>query len=165
MSLAIEGAMKTLARDAAIILLLTLLLGAGANLVRPHRLAWWGQGQQPPMVNIDFQLIDVMSAETLRESLPGVVFVDTRPDGWAETGRVPGAWHLDYTNLLEQLTPERLEALRQADGVVLYGRADDGDIEQLLAQELRNRGIPPPYVMVGGFPAWEAAGFEVEVGS
>lgn len=157
--------MKTLARDAALILILTLVLGAGANLLRPQRLAWWGQGQQPPLVNIDFQLIDVMSAETLRESLPGVIFVDTRGDAWAETGRVPGAWHLDYTNLLAELTQERLEALSHADAVVLYGSADEGDIEQLLAQELRNRGVPPPYVLVGGFPAWEAAGFEVEVGS
>ena len=99
----------------------------------------------------------------LRSSLPSVVVVDTRPPEEGATGRIPGAWHLDYTELASFLTADRLTALKQADAVILYGRADEGDIEQLLAQELHRRGVPPPYVMVGGFPAWEAAGFAVEV--
>ncbi|MGV8042016.1 MAG: rhodanese-like domain-containing protein [Thermoanaerobaculaceae bacterium] len=155
--------MMKLARDAALLLALTLLLGAVANQVRPHRLAWWGEGQQPPMVNVDFLLLDVGTAETLRSSLPGVVVVDTRPAAAAATGRIPGAWHVEYTELDSFLTADRLDALRQAGAVILYGLADEGDIEQLMAQELHRRGVQPPYVMVGGFPAWEAAGFEVEV--
>lgn len=155
--------MKTLVRDAALLLALTLVLGAVANHVRPHRLAWWGKGQQPPMVDVDFRLLDVGTAEVLRSSLPNVVVVDTRPPEAAASGRIPGAWHIEYTELDSFLTAERLAALAQADAVILYGLADEGDIEQLMAQELHHRGVPPPYVLVGGFPAWEAAGFEVEV--
>lgn len=155
--------MKRLVRDAALLLLLALLLGAVANQLRPQRLAWWGQGQQPPMVNVDFHLVDVGTADVLRSSLPNVVLVDTRPPAAAAAGRIPGAWHIEYTELDTALTAERLAALKRADAVILYGLADEGDIEQLMAQELHRRGVPPPYVLVGGFPAWEAAGLEVEV--
>lgn len=154
--------MRELIRDAALLLGLALIIGAGANQLRPHRLAWWGEGQQPPMADVDYRLLDVGSVDALRTSLPKVVIVDTRQPDAVAAGRVPGAWHLDYTELAAQLTPERLLALKQADAVVLYGLADEGDIEQLLAQELHRRGLQPPYVMVGGFPAWQAAGLEVE---
>lgn len=155
--------MRPLARDAALLLGLTLLLGASANQVRPHRLAWWGEGQQPPMANVDFQLLDVGTAETLRTSLPNVVIIDTRPRDGTAAGRIPGARNIEYTELSSALTADLLTSLREADAVILYGHADEGDIEQLMAQELHWRGVQPPYVMVGGFPAWEAAGFEVEV--
>ena len=51
--------MSKLARDVALLLALTLLFGATANQLRRHRLAWWGEGQQPPMVNVDFRLLDI----------------------------------------------------------------------------------------------------------
>jgi rhodanese-related sulfurtransferase len=154
--------MRNLARDAAILVAVTLVLGVVANLTRAQRVAWWGQGTQPPQVDVDFRFLDVGSADALRTSLPRVVFVDTRPAEVATGGRVPGAWNVAYTNLAVDLTNERLAGLRQADAVVLYGSGDEGDIEQLLAQELRRRGVRTSYVLVGGFPAWEAAGLPSE---
>lgn len=154
--------MRTLVRDAAILVVATLVLGAVANVTRTQRLAWWGQGSQPPQVDVDFRFLDVGSADALRTSLPRVLFLDTRPAEATASGRVPGAWSISYTNLAAGLTAERLAALGQADAVVLYGSGDEGDIEQLLAQELRRRGVRPPYVLVGGFPAWEAAGLPSE---
>jgi len=115
------------------------------------------------MVNVDFRLLDVGTAETLWSSLPRVVVLDTRPAEDGAAGRIPGAWHVEYTDLASFLTAERLAELQQADAVIIYGRDDEGDLEQLMAQELHRRGVQPPFVMVGGFPAWEAAGFEVEV--
>lgn len=154
--------MRTLARDAAILVVVTLVLGVVANLTRAQRLAWWGQGAQPPQAGADFSFLDVGSADALRTSLPRVVFLDTRPAESAAGGRVPGAWRVAYTNLEADLTTELMAALRQADAVVLYGSNDEGDIEQLLGQELHRRGLQPPYVLVGGFPAWEAAGLPSE---
>lgn len=154
--------MRTLIRDAAILAALTLVMGATANLIRSQRLAWWGQGSQPPQAEVDFRFLDVGSADALRTSLPRVHFLDTRPAEVMASGRVPGAWGISYTSLAVDLTAERLAALGQADAVVLYGSGDEGDIEQLLAQELHRRGLRPPYVLVGGFPAWVAAGLPLE---
>lgn len=153
-----------LLRDAALILGLTLGLGAGANLIPARHLAWWGKGQQPPEINVDFRLTDAFTADTLRTSLPHVVVLDTRqPDQFA-AGHVSGARRLSYTNLRAELTPEILAELRQADAVILYGEEDEGDIEQLLAQELRHLGVQTSYVIVGGFPAWQQGGLPVEGG-
>lgn len=145
-----------------ILVVVTLVLGVVANLTRAQRLAWWGQGSQPPQVEVDFRFLDVGSADALRTSLPRVLFLDTRPAEVTVGGRVPGAWSVSYTNLEADLAAERLTALQQADAVVLYGSGDEGDIEQLLGQELHRRGLRPPYILVGGFPAWEAAGLPSE---
>lgn len=141
---------------------ITLVLGVVANVTRVQRLAWWGQGNQPPQVDVDFRFLDVASADALRTSLPRVVFLDTRPSVVSTVSRVPGAATVAYTDLAAALTADRLAELRQADAIVLYGSGGEGDIEQLLGQELHRRGLRPPYVLVGGFPAWEAAGLPTE---
>jgi rhodanese-related sulfurtransferase len=155
---------RKLLRDALLILGLTLLLGTGANLVPSRHLAWWGQGQKPPEINVDFRFVDAFTADTLRTSLPHVVILDTRePDRFA-AGHIPGARRISYGDLGKQLTPALLEELRRADSVLLCGDEDEGDVEQLLAQELRRRGVQTSNVVVGGFPAWQQGGLPVEGG-
>lgn len=153
---------RELLRDAALYLAMTLILGALANLPSDRHLAWWGQGKQPPTEGVDFAFIDPVSAETLRLSLPGVVFLDTRGVADIETAHVPGAVAFDYTAINESLEVGLEQRLRTADAVVIYGSSSETDIEQLTAQELRLRGLAPPYVMTGGFGAWEASGLPVE---
>ncbi len=154
--------MRRLCRDVALFLVATLALGPAANLVPGRRLAWWGQGHQPPSEGTDFALLDVGSAGVLLSSLPRVAFLDTRSAGQFAAAHVPGAERVSYTDLSAQLTPQRLAELRSADAVVVYGASEETDVEQLLAQELRRRGLPPPYVLAGGFGAWEGAGLPVE---
>jgi len=149
-------------RDALLYLLAALVLGAAANLVPGRHLAWWGQGMQPPTEGVDFTFIDPLTAETLRLSLPGVVFLDTRSAAEIGLASVPGAVPFDYTDIDASVGADLEARLRAADAVVLYGSASETDIEQLAAQELRLRGLAPPYVMTGGFPAWEASGLPVE---
>jgi len=69
---------RALTRDALLILLVVLAAGTLANFIPSRHLAWWGKGQEPPQVDVDFRLIDPGSAEVMRTSLPGVVFLDTR---------------------------------------------------------------------------------------
>lgn len=148
-------------RDAALYLAATLVLGAAANLVPARHLAWWGQGQQPPREGVDFNLIDPTTADTLRTSLPHVVFLDTRTAVEYDGDHIPGAVRVSFTDLGRTLTPELERRLASADAVILYGASPETDIEQLTAQALRLRGVNPPYVMAGGFPAWQASGLEV----
>lgn len=151
-----------LLRDMVLLLAATLVLGTVSNFIPSRRLAWWGAGQQPPQVGVDFQWMDVLSAEEIRQSLPGAVFIDARGLGAYGASRIPGALHLSYTELGTAL-PADLEArLRGADLILLYGDTADADIEQLMSQQLRRLGLAPPYILLGGLPAWRAAGLPVE---
>jgi len=156
--------MRNLVRDAAVILAAVLLLGTASNLMPARHLAWWGKGNEPPAAGQDYQLVDPGSADSIRTTLPKVVFLDTRSATEFEGGHVPGAQPISYTDLRSQLTPARLAVLRAADAVVAYGASEETDVEQLLAQELHGRGLAPPYVLLGGYPAWEGAGLPIERG-
>ncbi len=156
--------MRAVIRDAAVMLAAVLALGTAANLLPGRHLAWWGVGHEPPAAGKDYQLVDAGSADALRASLPRVVFLDTRSAAEFAAGHVPGAEPVAYTDLDRQLTRERLDRLRSADAVVVYGASEETDVEQLLAQELRRRGVPPPYVLAGGFQAWAGAALPLETG-
>lgn len=159
--------MRRVLLEAALILAAVAVVGTVANLLPARRIAWWGQGQEPPRAGQDFQLLDVDSAHVMWESLPAVLFVDTRTPAEFQAGHLPGAVRLELTSLHEMLTPELREKLSQAQAVILYGSSAEADIEQLLAQALRRElpSLPVPYVLTGGFPLWQAAGFPVEEGS
>ena len=156
--------MRALLRDAALMLAAVLVMGTAANLVPGRRLAWWGKGHEPPAAGVDFQLIDAGSADSIRTSLPRVVFLDTRSEAEFAAGHVPGAQGVSYTDLQNQLPVDRLAQLRAADAVIIYGAGEETDIEQLLAQELHRRGLPPPDVLMGGVTAWGSAGLPLERG-
>ncbi|MEW6338911.1 MAG: rhodanese-like domain-containing protein [Acidobacteriota bacterium] len=149
-------------RDAALFVAATLVLGTAFNLAPGRHVEWWGHGIEPPAAGVDFQLIDPASADAMRLSLPTVVFIDTRPEPEVRAARVPGAVSLPLPEVDRLLTPELTHRLRNADAVVIYGAAEETDVEQLLAQQLRLRGMAPPWVLAGGFPAWEASGLEAD---
>jgi rhodanese-related sulfurtransferase len=157
--------MRALLRDCALILVATLALGTAANFLPGRRLAWWGQGHQPPAEGVDFNLIDPGSADAMLTSLPHVVFLDTRTAASFNAAHVPGAQQISYTDIEGQLTRQWIEELGSADAVVIYGTSEETDVEQLVAQELRRRGLPPPYVLMGGFGAWQGSGLPVEGGT
>ncbi len=154
--------MRGLVRDAALILIAALVLGTAANLVPGRRLAWWGKGSEPPKAGSDFQFIDAASADAVRTSLPHVVVLDTRSAAEFAASHIPGARRINYTNLQSQLTPAMISELRAADAVLVYGDGDETDVEQLLAQELHRRGVGRPYVLMGGFMAWQGGGLPIE---
>jgi rhodanese-related sulfurtransferase len=156
--------MRRLCRDATLFLVATLVLGTAANLVPGRRLAWWGHGLQPPQQGVDFTFIDAGSAEAMLGSLPHVVFLDTRAAPHFAAAHVPGAREISFADIASELTPRLIEELRAADAVIVYGASEESDVEQLVAQELHLRGLPPPYVLAGGFEAWLGSGFPVEGG-
>ena len=157
--------MRGLVRDTLLLVVATLVLGTAANLLPGRHLAWWGKGYEPPRAGVDFNFLDPGSADAMRTSLPGVVFLDTRSATEFGAGHVPGAEEIAYTDLQAQLTPERLGRLRSAGAVIVYGASDEIDVEQLLAQELGRRGLAPPYVLIGGFLGWQGSGLPVDGGA
>ena len=157
--------MRGLVRDTVLLVVATLILGTAANLVPGRQLAWWGKGFEPPRIGVDFNFLDSGSADAMRTSLPGVVVLDTRSATEFATGHVPGALPISYTELQAELTPERFGRLRSAGAIIIYGAGDETDVEQLVAQELRRRGLAPPYVLIGGFLAWQGSDLAVDGGT
>jgi rhodanese-related sulfurtransferase len=158
-------AMRGLVRDTVLLVVVTMLLGTAANLVPGRQLAWWGKGHEPPQAGADFNFLDPGSADAMRTSLPGIVFLDTRSATDFAAGHVPGAERISYTDLQAELTPERLGRLRSAGAIIIYGASEETDVEQLLAQELHRRGLAPPYVLIGGFLGWQGSGLPVDGGA
>jgi rhodanese-related sulfurtransferase len=153
-----------LLRDATLYLVAALVLGTAANMIPGRGLSWWGHGKQPPQTGVDFVWLDAASVYTLRSSLPNVVIVDTRQPSEFAAGHVEGALSLPYTEAIPRLTPDLLEQLKRADAVVLYGSSPEADTEQLLAQELRVRGVAPPQILIGAYEAWVINGLPVAEG-
>ncbi len=162
--LAFHAVSRELIRDAVLCLVVALVLGTVANVLPGRGLAWWGQGKQPPQTGVDFQWLDAASADALRSSLPKVTIVDTRTPTDYAAGHVDGAVSLPYTDASAQLTPALLQRLKGADAVILYGSSPEADTEQLLAQELRLRGVAPPHIMIGAYEAWVINGLPVARG-
>jgi len=154
--------MRRLLRDASIYLAAVLVLGTSANLIPRRHLAWWGKGHEPPQAGVDFTLVDPASADAERASLPHTLFLDTRSPAEFAAGHVAGAVALSYTDLDSQWTPAFDARLRRADTIVIYGSSEETDVEQLAAQELHRRGLPPPQVLAGGVAAWQQAGLPLE---
>jgi rhodanese-related sulfurtransferase len=157
--------MRGLVRDTILLVIATLVLGTAANLIPGRQLAWWGKGFEPPRAGVDFNFLDPGSADAMRTSLPGVVVLDTRSATEFGAGHVAGAEEISYTELQAELTPERLGRLRSAGAIIICGASDETDVEQLLAQELHRRGLPPPYVLIGGFLGWQGSGLPVDGGA
>lgn len=151
-----------LLRDAAFYLAAVLFLGTAANLFPSRHIAWLGKGIEPPQAGVDFTTLDPVSVDALRTSLPAVIILDTRSAEEHAIGHIPGAQTIAFTELDRDLTPDLLARLRRADAVVIYGVATETDIEQLLAQQLRRRGLSKPYILMGGFPGWQATGLPEE---
>lgn len=151
-------------REAAVMALVVAVVGTVANLLPGRHMSWWGQGQQPPQAGKDFLFLDVDSAHSMWESLPDIVFVDSRSEAEFTTLHLPGALRLELSFLSDMLSRDIQERLTQAHAVIIYGPATETDIEQLLAQSLRQRlpGLAVPYILLGGMEAWTAAGFPVE---
>lgn len=155
---------RDIVRDIFLYLAAAALLGTAANFVPGRQLPYWGEGQLPPAEGTDFKWLDVSSAEALASSLPNVVFVDGRGAEAHAASHVPDAIELSLTDVDTALTSEVEARLRTADAVILYGDTEEADVEQLLAQVLHTRGLPPPFILIGGFPAWEQAGLPVAGG-
>ena len=103
--------------------------------------------------------IDAATAKVLSER--GVVFVDVRDAGTYGRGHIPGAAHLDLTI---DLNVESLSQLiGKDDEVVFYCFGESCYMSADACAKALTWGFTRVYYFAGGFPAWKAAGYPVEV--
>lgn len=95
-----------------------------------------------------------------------VVFVDARPQKDYLAGHIPYA----YLVPAETIDQGRLGAMMELGGVdpsmrvVVYCEGGACDASHLVALTLQDLGFDKIHIDIDGFPAWQAAGHEVETG-
>lgn len=150
-------------RHAAILVVGGALAGLGANAARPDGLALReaigptsgaaeGASCAPPIGHV----ADVTLEEARALAASGAAFIDARPGAAFALGHVEGAHHLPSRG--DCPAKERvLAAARQAPVVVVYDADGSCALARPLAKLLADEGVADVRVLLGGFPAWQAA--------
>ncbi|NIA14936.1 MAG: hypothetical protein GWP08_12745 [Nitrospiraceae bacterium] len=102
---------------------------------------------------------DVDVAEAREMWQDGVFTLDVRTTGEYETGHIPGVPYIDVNELESRLGEL---AGRESSDILLHCKS--GVRSVTAAGILEANGFTAVFNMLGGFDAWKAAGYEVEVG-
>lgn len=105
--------------------------------------------------------VDLAEAKRLYDSLEAD-FIDAREPAQFHPGHIPGAFNLTQADFLGSITPEALEYLDPTRPVVIYCDGGDCHASENVAILLQQAGFTSISIMTDGFPAWVAAGYEVE---
>jgi 3-mercaptopyruvate sulfurtransferase SseA len=97
-----------------------------------------------------------------RHGQPGVLFVDARPRADFTVAHVAGAINVNHDDPLTD--PAHLQALRQAQLVVVYCDRPQCGLSTRLGQRLRALGLLDVRVLAEGWHAWYAAGYPAQSG-
>ena len=105
------------------------------------------------------QIIKDVNAQELHDILAeqGGQVLDVRTEGELVSGVIPGAIHMDfYSNSFQQ----ELEKLDKDKPVYVYCAA--GGRSGKAMSMMKSMNFKEVYNLSGGFPTWQAAGFEVQ---
>lgn len=137
------------AREAVILLALTLVAAAGTHFLHPRAPAWYEVEEQPRR--------DEVTLETIgRDWKNDVLWIDARPRALFEKDHVPGAINLNEQELEGQLFDHIALLQDNKKPVVIY--CDSGGCQA--SRKVREHLVPrfPSqdfHVLRGGWPAWE----------
>ncbi len=106
------------------------------------------------------QFISLAEAHALFEA--GVLFIDTRTLEQFNQGHILGAYHLSTVELAAGQAGEVLSLLSSATHYVLYCDGGECEASENVAQRLED-AFPLYHIMKDGFPAWQAAGYDIEL--
>ncbi len=91
----------------------------------------------------------------------GVAIIDVRDAGSYGRGHIPGAVHLDLNMDLTEETLSRV--VDKDDEVVFHCWGPVCGYSAMACAKARLWGYTKVHYFAGGFPAWKAAGYPVEV--
>ncbi len=119
--------------------------------------AWQGDGR-PVEGGARISIDDLARALAPGDRATAPLLIDVRQASEFAAGHVPGAWHIDGGSL-----PDRLDELPRDRPIATMCAA--GFRASIAASLLRAAGFAAATWVDQGFPAWEAAGYDVETGS
>lgn len=132
---------------------------APATNVLPPVVSNPSAGAQPAPLG---QYITLEQAKALYDAHQ-VLFIDTRPKEKFEESHIPSALHLSTEEFGQPQESEVLKFLSASEPYILYCDGGDCDASENVATRLQS-AFPNYHILKDGFPAWQAAGYDVESG-
>lgn len=153
--------------DAALLLATAVLLGTGANRVRPNatRLPWvsdWNRHIETLAFRAGIPVTFLNGAQT-RLGDPATVIIDARlPDEFA-AGHLPRAWSLPVADV-EQRLVKYVSQLTPETPILVYCGGSECDDALELAKKLREFGFQDVTLYPGGLAEWIEYGGALRTG-
>ena len=91
------------------------------------------------------------------------MFIDARPAAEYRELHIEGALNLTTEQLKGRTVPEMLKNIEPQRSIMVYCGQEDCHASLQVAELLQSRGFTQAAVFVGGFRAWDEAGYPVDV--
>lgn len=167
--------MGTVLRQTIILLVLSVILGLGVNLVSPTRISYVGEwhdlafGNEPvvPPENEpgDAPFISLNVAQMLHNQ-DGILFVDSREVEEFECGTIPGSINIPFDYLPDENLEEYFDSVfggpTSSREMVTFCSGEECDLSLHLSRNMIALGYSNIFIFFGGSREWENAGLEVE---
>jgi len=150
-------------KETAIILLIAMVLAAGAYLLRPGGLPLMKRdATATPGVTDDalFKPITIKQAEALFQQ-DNALFADARSLIAFERQHISGALHLD-PHAIEQWSDEMMTRYPPEQIIITYCDGTNCDLSKLLAEKLTWLGFEQVYYLDNGWTQWQKRGLPTE---
>ena len=163
-------------RQALWLLVVSVVVSLGVNLVSPNRIPYIGQWRDlssgegpiipPAAAPGDPPFIDINTAQ-MEHSSGGVLFVDARDEVEFNCGTIPGAVNLpfDYLPETDDLGPyldSALGGVPHDQPIITFCSGEECDLSLHLARILQEFGYTRVSIFFGGAREWEKMGLPME---
>lgn len=162
-------------RQILIIIILSTVLGIGANLVSPNRIDFFGQYRSlssgdgpivPPTAEEGDPVFIAIDVAEMEFSNYDAVFIDARDPAEFECGTIPGSVNIPFDYLPEgDLTgyiDSALGGLPKDRQLIIFCSGEECDLSLYLGRILQTLGYSKVAVFFGGSREWEKFGLGME---
>jgi rhodanese-related sulfurtransferase len=155
--------MKKTISEIALIILVATAIGIGVNFLPGHRLPLFRPFPADRTGGPARESFQEADADMVRQfvSARTAILLDARPAGEFASGHIPGARSLPVARFSEDFL-HLAPALEGSAMIIVYCRGVSCDDSQLLAENLRLRGLRIILVYRGGIEDWMEKGYGLE---
>jgi len=165
----------TALKQAIYILILTLIVSLGGNLIHPNSIPYIGEWRElsggdepivppeadegdPPFISVDKAHMEYQSGDA--------IFVDARDPEEFECGTIPGSVNISFNYMpmegLEEYIDSTLNRAPKDKPIIIFCSGEECDLSLHLARNMQDFGYTNLMVFFGGSREWENMGLEVE---
>ena len=157
-------------KGAALLLILSLVLGLGVNFLSPRGIALIGQWDtqkgvisarsREDAVHRDIEIDNPMEVRRIVDQKEMLV-LDARPAFIYEEGHIPGALSFPLDEF-DQRLPQLLHMVKKDSPILVYCSGLECTDSHTFASRLMDLQFSRVRVYGGGFAQWQEMGFEIE---
>lgn len=162
-------------KQALILLIISIILGLGVNLVSPNKIPYIGQYRElhdgdgpivPPTADAGDPPFIAVDVAEMEYSLGKTVFVDARDYEEFLCGTIPGSINIPFDYLpeenVEQYIDSALGGLPKDQAIIIFCSGEECDLSLHLARNMQYFGYTDLSIFFGGSREWEKFGLDIE---